>query len=196
MEKLLGKRDHLYTVAARLHRADGTVVATVYLAQLMEEGRLHVTATNRTYELYNTSAGVWDLKDKNNVSVCIARKPRTLRTMVVLDELESETEYTVKRKVKMESRHMGALCCDVYSLGTGTSDEDALRGHKENLIMKLDSKMNQLKCEIEKKEKDEMSDLFLGYIYFIHLILFRRRSVRYGIATGTFPIYTADTFKC
>ena len=105
--------------------------------------------------------------------MCAKRKPKSLRTLLVLDELEDVEGK--KRKMKMQARHKGHQNCDLYDLRANRSDEASFEDPKDMLHYTITSTIMKSDSDV-KKISDNISNLILMFNFFTFLILHRRRN--------------------
>jgi len=195
MEKMIGRRDGLLTVGAvlvRIVQDEGGCeewVCKLELAQFHESGRLKTNSFPKEgkYDFeHDKENNRYNLKDsKGQIVMCARRQRGPIRSCLILDQLDPENLEKVVRRSRMSTKHAGGLSWFVHELNPRTTDEAAVQGKglTGKLEMSFTSKMCKLECDIAV-HPDETDEVWVSFCYFLHLVLFRHRSVQYGFMTG------------
>lgn len=182
VETFTGRRDKLITYNSKLLKSDGSEICAIKLNRFKEKGIM--TIGEEEYELsHRTGSGKWELVQSEKV-LCGAVKPKAFQTKLLLNEYDEHG--SVKRRLRMQTRRKGLQNCDFYEIATDTNNETAMEGG--SMYMSMTSTLLKLDWDVTKL-KDDISDVFLAFSFFIFVLLYRRRSQDYS---GTLDFYLND----
>ncbi len=174
VDTFVGRRDKAITYNSKLLKSDGSELCAISLDRFKEKGTM--TIGDVEYELkHHTGSGKWELVHDDKMA-CAARKPKAFRTMLILDEYGDDG--AVKRKLRMQTRHKGRQNCDFYEVPVSSTDDAAMDADGTR-YMSITSTILKLDWDV-RKLKDDISDVFMAFNFFIFVILYRRRSRESG----------------
>lgn len=172
IETFKGRRDNGARYNYQLFNPDGSRICTIELNQMKEKGSAIIDYVKYRLE-HSTGSGKWELTLDGRV-ICDAVKPNALRTKLLLNEFGGNG--SIAHRLRMQPRISSGQNFEFYEISTFSTNKAAMKDGK--LIMSITSAPSTQDWHVTKP-KDFISNVFLGFSYFMFIIMHRRRSDEY-----------------
>ena len=169
MPSFQAKRDAWYTYNSTLYLPDGNELCEFKLNRWKDMGTFSIGGAAYRVESERFS-GLWNLVNSDGSTVCKARKPKALRSRMIVDKLNDQGD--VIRKVRM---HPKGWTFNFFELSTTLTEEEAFEAQEgEEAFMSVSSGLHN-KTFNGTRDDGELDDVYFAFLFFIALITYRRK---------------------